>query len=254
MKQYMKYLSMAALVSVGALMAGCAGFEENQPQREDKAVKLTTTVGFGSNEATKALTAAGVKTFVENDQIAFIYKNTSGDTKAASVLLSASSISDGGKTATVSVTMENPAEDSQLRLIYPAIMTKTPIATDAAINDANTIDYYYLQNGQNGFLGKLGSDFDLAVYDGTMDGDQLPTSITLTNKLAICAFTLKDDKGTPETSDDEDITSHITNLTVSDGTNAYTISRSVGVGPLYVAMKPVTAALTFTATDEYGQH
>lgn len=249
MKQYMKYLSMAALVSVGALMAGCAGFEENQPQREDKVVKLTTTVGFGSNEATKALTAAGVKTFVENDQIAFIYKNTSGETKAASVQLSASSISDGGKTATVSVTMENPAKDSQLRLIYPAIMTKTPIATDAAINDANTIDYDYLKSQQNGFLDNLGSDFDLAVYDGTMNGDQLPASITLANKLTICAYTIKNSDGT------QDLTSTITNLTVSDGTDTYTIGRSAGVGPIYVAMKPVTdAEITLTATDENGQH
>ena len=249
MKQYMKYLSMAALVSVGALMAGCAGFEENQPQREDKAVKLTTTVGFVGNEATKALTAAGVKTFVENDQIAFIYKNTSGETKAASVQLSASSISDGGKTATVSVTMENPAEDSQLRLIYPAIMTKTPIATDAAINDANTIDYDYLKSQQNGFLDNLGSDFDLAVYDGTMNGDQLPASITLANKLTICAYTIKNSDGT------QDLTSTITSLTVSDGTDTYTIGRSAGVGPIYVAMKPVTdAEITLTATDENGQH
>lgn len=253
MKQYMKYLSMAVLVTVGTLMAGCAGFEENQPQREDKVVKLTTTVGFVGNEATKALTAEGVKTFAENDQLAVIYKNTSGETKAASVQLAASDISDGGKTATISVTMEDPKENSQLRLIYPIMMVKTPIATDADIDDANTINYDNL-NAQDGYLGSLGQYYDLAVYDGAMVGNALPTTITLSNKLVICAFTLKDDKGTPETTDDEDITSHITNLTVSDGTNAYTISRSVGVGPLYVAMKPVTAALTFTATDEYGQH
>lgn len=249
MKQYMKYLSMAALVSVGALLAGCAGFEENRPQQENHIVQLTTTVGFVGNEATKALTAAGVKTFEENDQIAVIYKNTSNETKAASVQLSGSDISDDGKTATVSVTMENPAEDSQLRLIYPAIMTKTPIATDAAINDANTIDYDYLKSQQNGFLDNLGSDFDLAVYDGTMNGDQLPASITLANKLTICAYTIKNSDGT------QDLTSTITNLTVSDGIDTYTIGRSAGVGPIYVAMKPVSGAdITLTATDENGQH
>ena len=249
MKQYKKYLSMAALVTVGALMAGCAGFEENQPQQEDKVVTLTTTVGFSGNGATKALTEAGVKTFAENDQIAFIYKNTSGETKAASVLLSAGDISLDGKTASISVTMESPAENSQLRLIYPAIMTKTPIATDADINDANTINYDYLYNGQNGYLGALGSNFDLAVYDGAMNGDLLPASITLANQLAICAYTIKDADGT------NDLTSTITNLTVSDGTNTYTIGRSAGVGPIYVAMKPVTDAdITLTATDENGQH
>ena len=254
MKQYKKYLSMAALVTVGALMAGCAGFEENQPQQGDKAVTLTTTVGFAGNEATKALTDAGVKTFAEDDQIAFIYKNTSDETKVASVQLSASDISADGKTATISVKMDDPANDSQLRLIYPAFMTNTPILTDTPIDDAHTIDYDKL-NTQDGYLGSLGQYYDLAVFDGTMNGNALPTTITLSNKLAVCAFTLKDDKGTVDTSDDEDITSHITNLTVNDGTDTYTIGRSAGVdAPIYVAMKPVTAALTFTATDESGQH
>lgn len=249
MKQYMKYLSMTALVIVGALIAGCAGFEENQPQREDKAVTLTTTVGFAGNEATKALTADGEKTFAKNEMIFIYYKNTSGETMPTAVLLKASDISADGKTATISVMMNDPANNSQLRLIYPASMIKTPIETNTPIDDANTIDYYSLQHSQNGYLGTLGDDFDLAVYDGTMNGAQLPASITLENKLAICAFTIKNSDGT------QDLTSTITNLTVSDGTDTYTISRSAGVGPIYVAMKPVSGAnITLTATDENGQH
>lgn len=255
MKKRFLLLSMVALALVGVMTTGCSSENDlTAESQETKLVTLTTTINMDGGAQTRSLDAAGHKTFADGDQIAVIYKNTSGQTKPASVQLAASDISADGKTATISVTMNDPAENSQLRLIYPAIMTKTPIATDATINDANTIDYYYLQHSQNGYLGTLGDGFDLAVYDGTMNGDQLPASITLENKLAICAFTLKDDKGTPETTDDEDITSHITNLTVNDGTDTYTISRSVGVGPLYVAMKPVTAALTFTATDEDGQH
>ena len=249
MKQYMKYLSMAALVIVGALIVGCAGFEENQPQREDKVVTLTTTVGFGSNESTKALDDEGVKTFAENDQITFVYKNTSGQTTVAFTQLTASDISADSKTATISVTMDSPAENGQLRLIYPSSMAQYNIANDATIDDEHTIDYQYLRNSQNGFLDNLGSNFDLAVFDGTINGNLLPASITLTNKLAICAYTIKNADGS------EDITSHITNLTVSDGTDTYTIGRSAGVGPIYVAMKPVTDAdITLTATDENGQH
>lgn len=255
MKKIMKYLSMAALALVGVMTTGCSSENDlTAESQETKLVTLTTTINLDGGAQTRSLDAAGHKTFANGDQISVIYKNTSGQTKPAGVQLAASDISADGKTATISVTMNDPAENSQLRLIYPAIMTKTPIATDATIDDANTIDYYYLQHSQNGYLGTLGDGFDLAVFDGTMNGDQLPASITLENKLAICAFTLKDDKGTPETTDDEDITSHITNLTVNDGTDTYTIGRSVGVGPLYVAMKPVTAALTFTATDEDGQH
>ena len=244
---------MVALALV--MTTGCSSENDlTAESQETKLVTLTTTINLDGGAQTRSLDAAGHKTFANGDQISVIYKNTSGQTKPAGVQLAASDISADGKTATISVTMNDPAENSQLRLIYPAIMTKTPIATDATIDDANTIDYYYLQHSQNGYLGTLGDGFDLAVFDGTMNGDQLPASITLENKLAICAFTLKDDKGTPETTDDEDITSHITNLTVNDGTDTYTIGRSVGVGPLYVAMKPVTAALTFTATDEDGQH
>ena len=255
MKKIMKYLSMAALALVGVMTTGCSSENDlTAESQETKLVTLTTTINLDGGAQTRSLDAAGHKTFANGDQISVIYKNTSGQTKPAGVQLAASDISADGKTATISVTMNDPAENSQLRLIYPAIMTKTPIATDATIDDANTIDYYYLQHRQNGYLGTLGDGFDLAVFDGTMNGDQLPASITLENKLAICAFTLKDDKGTPETTDDEDITSHITNLTVNDGTDTYTIGRSVGVGPLYVAMKPVTAALSFTATDEDGQH
>lgn len=247
-------LSMAALALVGVMMTGCSNEDEAIVDNQEKhLVTLTTTISLDGGDGTRALDAAGHKTFVENDQIAVIYKNTSNETKSASVVLAASDISADGKTATISVTFENPAENSQLRMIYPAAMLKTPIETSTTIDNAGTINYDNL-NAQDGYLGSLGQYYDLAVYDGAMVGNALPTAITLSNKLAVCAFTLKDDKGTPETSDDEDITSHITNLTVSDGTNAYTISRSVGVGPLYVAMKPVTAALTFTATDEYGQH
>ena len=255
MKKRFLLLSMAALALVGVMTTGCSSENDlTADSQETKLVTLTTTINLDGGAQTRALDAAGHKTFVENDQIAVIYKNTSNETKPAGVVLSAGDISADGKSATISVTMENPAENSQLRLIYPMMMVKTPITTDADIDDAHTIDYYYLQHSQNGYLGTLGEGFDLAVFDGTMNGNQLPASITLTNQLAICAFTLKDDKGTPETTDDEDITSHITNLTVSDGTDTYTIGRSAGVGPLYVAMKPVTAALTFTATDEDGQH
>lgn len=255
MKKTMTYLSMAALALVGVMMTGCSNEDEALiDNQETKLVTLTTTISLDGGAQTRALDAAGHKTFAENDQITFVYKNTGGQTNVAFSQLAASDISADGKKATISVTMESPVDNSQLRLIYPSLMAQYGIQIDATIDDEHTIDYSYLQNSQNGFIGMLGSNFDLAVFDGSLNGNALPASITLTNKLAICAFTLKDDKGTVETTDDEDITSHITNLTVNDGTDTYTIGRSPGVGPLYVAMKPVTAALTFTATDEYGQH
>ena len=243
-------LFLASLAIVSALTASCINqLEEPQQPQQGNSVTLTTTVGIKANPATKALGADGKKTFAENDQITFVYKNTSGQTTVAFTQLTASDISADGKTATISVTMDSPAENGQLRLIYPSSMAQYNIANDATIDDEHTIDYQYLRNSQNGFLDNLGSNFDLAVYDGTMNGDQLPASITLANKLTICAYTIKNSDGT------QDLTSTITNLTVSDGTDTYTIGRSAGVGPIYVAMKPVTdAEITLTATDENGQH
>jgi len=243
-------LSMAALVLVGTIMIGCAeedNFIDGQPTNVKNVVTLTTTINLQGGEATtRALDAKGHKTFAEGDAIAVFYKNTSDQT--IKVAAGVSNISAGGKTATISVTLTDPAENSQLRFVYPFTMAKDQ-NVDGAIDDANTIDYDYLKTKQNGLLGDLGSYFDLAVFDGAMSGNALPASITLENKLTICAFTIKNSDGS------QDLTSSITNLTVSDGTDTYIIGRSPNVGPIYVAMKPVANAnIELTATHDNGQH
>ena len=247
----MRYFSIAALALMGAVMTGCSNNDElQQPESGKRTVTLTTTVSLDGGAGTRALdVSTGVKTFAVDDQITFVYKNTSGQTKAAfSEKLTQDDISAYGKTATIYVALEDPATDSQLRMIYPATMANIPMSTSASIDDAGTINLEALQSGQQGYEGEL-SDYDLAVYDGTLSGYALPASITLANKLAICAFTIKNADGT------QDITTTITNLTISDGTYTYSISRSNLISPIYVAMMPVdNANITMTATDNYGQH
>ena len=124
-------------------------------------------------------------------------------------------------------------------LVYPT--------TDAA-TDSATIDYTRLMTNQNGNLTTLGTNYDLAVFDGSLSGTALPASASLTNPLTICAFTIIDNKGTAGTDDDVDITNTVTDLTVSDGTNTYTVTPS-SLPTIYVAMKPVTGSnIYFTAT------
>ena len=247
----MRYFSIAALALMGAVMTGCSNNDElQQPESVKRTVTLTTTVNLDGGAGTRALdVTTGVKTFEVDDQITFVYKNTSGQTKAAfSEKLTQDDISADGKTATIYVALEDPATDSQLRMIYPATMANIPMSTSASIDDAGTINLEALQSGQQGYEGEL-SDYDLAVYDGTLSGYALPASITLANKLAICAFTIKNADGT------QDITTSITNLTISDGTYNYSISRSNLISPIYVAMMPVADAnITMTATDNDGQH
>ena len=226
-----KYLSMAALALVGIIMTGCSSEdniinEPQQPAKTDNIVTLTTTVGFdGGAASTRALTSTGEKTFAEGDKIAVIYTNTSDATvKAESVALTSNDIASGGKTATFTVTLSNPKGNGNVKYIYPAAMAGD---TD--------VDYTKLAT-QDGTLASLAANLDLAVYDGTLTPDaKLPASSTLTNQLAILAMTLKNSEGT-------EITNTITGLSISDGTNSYTVKRSAVAGPIYVAIKPTSSA------------
>ena len=241
---------MAALVLVGAILASCAKTEIEDPQEntpevvepsaEDHIVVCTTTVSFDT-DATKALTEDGVKTFAAGDMIAVIYKNTSSQTvKAVSSPLPAG---DYGNSASFTVSLTNPADDAAVRIIYPAAMAATTIATNVAVNADTTINYAAL-NTQDGTLATLSSNLDLAVYDGNLEGTSLPADPALHNKLAICLYTLKNSDGSSE------ITGTITGMTISDGTYNYIVNRSAAAGPIYVAIRPTSGAtINYTATD-----
>ena len=246
MKQTMKYLSMAALVVMGAILASCAKNESTEvvePAIEDNIVVCTTTVSFDT-DATKALTEHGVKTFAEGDRIAVIYKNTnepSETVKAVSEPLPSGSYD---HTATFTVELTNPAANSAVRIIYPAAMAAATVATDVAVNDDATINYAAL-NTQDGTLASLSSNLDLAVYDGNLSDTSLPADPALHNKLAICKYTLKDNAVEPN-----DITSSITGMSITDGTYKYSVTRSAAAGPIYVAIRPTAdATVNYTATN-----
>ena len=242
MKKTMRFLSMAALAMVGLVMTGCSS-EDNfadiqQPENKSNVVTLTTTVGFDEGVANRALTADGVKTFAAGDQIAVIYKNTSGETvTATSNALTDGDITNEGKNATFTVTLTDPKAGEAVRYIYPAAMLAATVATNAAVNaDANV--RYDALNAQDGTLSTLASTLDLAIFDGSLtSGAALPASATMTNRLAILAVTLKDNAATPA-----EITASITGMTVSDGTNTYTVTRPAAAGPIYVAIRPMTSA------------
>lgn len=229
MKTMKNFLSMAALALVGAMMTGCSNDDNfdnpQQPENKSKVVTLTTTVGFDASAGTRALTEAGVKTFAVDDQIAVIYTKNGGTvTKAVSEKLISTDIASGSKSATFTVTLDDPDKTKQVTYIYPAAMAGS---TD--------VDYTKL-NSQDGTLASLQTKYDLCTKSGAWDSDNLP-SLALENQLAILAITLKDNAATPT-----EITSGITSLTIGDGTNTYTVSRSAAAGPIYVAIRPTTSA------------
>ncbi len=227
---------MAALAFVSVIAIGCSNDDEDsiQPPVTDTTnmVTLTTTISFGGESRTRALTPEGVKTFAEGDQIAIIYTNTSSErVKAVSNALAEGDITGGGKNARITFTLTNPVAGS-VDYVYPAAMAK----------DDGTLNYSALCM-QNGTLAPLASKLDCAKGTGTMTSSggtfTLPTGVTLANQLAICEFTIKNSSGT-------EITGSITGLTLSDGTNTYTVSRAATAGPIYVAMQPVTSDKTLS--------
>lgn len=228
-----KFLSMAALALVGAMMTGCSNDDDIlQPENKSKVVTLTTTVGFADGATTRALTIdgnKGVKTFAVGDQMAVIYFNGTSNLKAVSHALEAGDITNEGKNATFTFDLETPQKSGPVLYIYPAAMAGE---TGVDVTKLNT---------QEGTFDALQSKYDLCTNFGDWDGDNLP-SLTLENLLSILAINLKNGS--------TDITSTITDLSLSDGTNTYNVNRSAAAGPIYVAILPTSGAtINVTATD-----
>ena len=231
MKKTMRFLSMAALALVGAMMTGCSS-EDNfadiqQPENKNNVVTLTTTVGLDDGGATtRALAADGKKTFAAGETMALVYKNTSGSTvKVVSTALTDDDIASGGKSATFTFELTDPDKTKDVTYIYPVAM----------VNNYGNVSYSGLYNNQDGTLATLASNFDFCTKSGAWDGDNLPT-LTLENQLAILAVTLKNEDGASE------ITGSTTKLTVRAGSWTYKVNRSVAEGPIYVAIRPTTSA------------
>ena len=255
MKKTIQFLSMAALVVAGTITLGCSSDDENSPlnlptvekSQPETSVKvtLTTTINrSGESQARRrALSEKGVKTFAVGDQIAVVYTNTSSQrVKAVSNALTEGDITSEGKKAKITVTLTNPVAGS-VDYIYPASMAK----------DDGTLNYSALCM-QDGTLDSLACKLDCAKGSGEMTGGgsdfTLPTGVSLANQFAVCEFNIKESVG------GADITSSITDLILSDGTNTYTVSRTATAGPIYVAMQPVTSdkTLSFVANDAENRY
>ncbi len=232
-----RILNLAALVVMGAILAGCAKDKDVDSVAEDNIVVCTTTVTLDADD-TKALSVVGdkgLKTFAKGERVALRYYNT-GWSYASSQALSEEDISADGKTAILTFSLTNPQANGNIIFCYPAALAK--------FNNYSEFDYNQIIL-QNGTLASLSANLDLATASGKLSKEkQLPANVTLTNQLAILAITLKNSDGS------SDITSTITGLTLSDGTNTYSISRSAAAGPIYVAIRPVSNKnITITATS-----
>ncbi|MCR4592398.1 MAG: hypothetical protein K5672_04510 [Bacteroidaceae bacterium] len=226
----MSFLALACSVLMGCNNDDGSIIAPQQPKAN--VVTLTTTVSIDGGAETRALTSSGVKTFAQGEKIAVVYENTNGETAVA--VSEALPEGEYGKTASFTVTLTDPSPNGSVKYIYPAAMAKA----DGSIN-------YEALDAQDGTLGTLASELDFAMYEGTLSANaSLPASVVMTNRLTILAFTIKDETGA------NDLTATITGMTLSDGTNDYTVSRSAAEGPIYVAIRPVSGVnIEYTATS-----
>ena len=249
MRQIRQFLRMATLAVMGAIMAGCAT-EDNvivdaqQPADQTRTITLTTTVTLDGGSATRALVFDKdnhkvVKSFAAGDKIAVKYRQKGWPSyyeTAISNELTTDDISDEGKTATFTVTLDDPDPDNtEVRYVYPVAME----------NDwyRNTL----LESEQDGTLATLASKFDYCEGSGTISYSGttpvLP-SITLKNQLTLAKFTVSD--GT------SDITKNLTQLMIDDGSHCYFVSRTAADEPIWVAMYPIASTQTVKVTASDG--
>ena len=193
MKTMKKFLSMAALAMVGAVMTSCSNDDsiiDEQPVNSGKTVTLTMTVGLDDGVSTRALTADGVKTFAAGEKMAVIYKKTGGATAMAETvaLKDDGDITNSGKSATFTVTLDDPDKTQNVTYVYPAAM----VNSDGSVKDDALAQ-------QDGTLASLASNLDYCTNSGAWtNGTDLP-SLTLDNQFAILALTLKNGAGSRET-------------------------------------------------------
>ena len=202
----MRYLSMAALVFAASIVAGCSNDDNDiigfqQPELpKDNVVTLTTTISRDDEAPTRSIDeSTGAKTFNAAEKIAVVYEKTDNSFAKVVKQLSFADLSNGNRSATITVTLTNPKPDGIVKYICPADM----------VNDDGSINYNYIYNQQNGVLYMIEGNCDLAKFEGNLVGTSKLPSGTLRNQLVLCKFKIKDGNG-------NDITNTINKLTVKN--------------------------------------
>ena len=117
-------------------------------------------------------------TFSEGQQVAVFYKNTSGQTvKVLSDALTASDISNEGKSATINVTIDDADKTQPVTYFYPATMAKD----DGSIN----FDF----TAQSGTEASLSTVRNCCKGSGAWDGNALP-SVSMASQIDIWKLTM----------------------------------------------------------------
>lgn len=255
MKKTIKFFSMAALVMLGAMTVNCSSNNDiidEEPVKKDNIVTMTISAGMDEGAETRALgydnTSHYINTnFAAGETMAVLYTNESGQTvKAITEPLTEGDITSTNKLhATFTVTLVNPKASAPVRYIYPSAMAAETVDPSAAINNDANINYAALEN-QDGSITTIGQKYALAIYDGSTTSDKkLPNSyVNLRNQFALARIHVRNNSNT-------DVTTQIKSLTISDGTNSYSVvPASTPSDGIFVVLRPFSSkTLHFVAND-----
>lgn len=218
----------AILLSLGMFAFSCNKVEPTIQTPEEsinnaQPVEMTFTSTVAAKDATKSVAEDGVTAWVADEQITVYYQKTDDSFATATATVGTPN---GDGSAPISATLTDAKNGSTVKFVYPAALADASGDLDASKLAA-----------QHGTIADISANFDAATGSGTLvtDGTTCGTSakISMTNQVLIGKFTPKYGGSAID---------KITSLTISDGTNTYTVTPSsgtFGTEGIYVAMLPV---------------
>ena len=235
MKRYSAIVIL--LLMAGALAASCSTPDIEIPSEMEEGANVRmhfSTKLAEKSTVTKSVDADGLTQWEKDEQIAMYYETTTGDFGTATA--NVDDVVSGD--AKISAELIDAKDGGTVKFVYPAsIVNATGDDFDASKLAA-----------QHGTIDDISANFDVATGSSTLkvEGTTCSTdgAVTMTNQLLIGKFTPKCGGSAID---------GITELTISDGTNFYTVtpapaSEAFGTTGIYVAMLPVNdEAVTITA-------
>ena len=222
----MNSIRIAAALLMGAATFSACEITFTVPEEEAIPCVLTVEATKGEDDATKALADAGTTitaTWEVNDEVQ-VYN--SSDVKLGTIRAT---------TAGASTTLTGTLDSTPVLGDVLTLKFKSPSYAD-----------------QEGTLDFIASNCDYATATVTVVaadkgyGTAVTTKASFVNQQAIVKFTLKNKSGSANLP--------VTSLTISDGTNSYTVTPASATNVLYVALPGFSdQTMTLTAdTEKYG--
>ena len=227
MKKHLKLMMMAvALLTAGVLTTGCTNDDDANASATELtgkgAMRFTAKINAKGGD-TRSVDETGQAAWMVDEEMAVYYEKEDGTYGTATARVD--EVVAG--MATISASLEDAKDGGVVKFVYPASLV------NATGDDIDMTKF----TAQHGTIADISAHFDAAKATATLKTNGstygTTTNIAFRNEVLIGKFTPKFNG----TAIDE-----ITQLTINDGTNTYTIAPTAGkfgTEGIYVAMLPV---------------